>query len=406
MLNELSRALWVMLGWLAVNTATAAGSYHFIAGMPSNSELPGDNFATGLFKLEADRPALSLVRTVTTSRQGSRFIRPYDDLGLVIIAASGGPGRAQFDLVSYDNPAKIQQIETTVGASKFFPVSVFLFDLAGQPMIGIQESSGVLGSQTSPVTLVTTGVSLTGRERVLSPTDYFSVLSVGGGAGEGMYVPADSALSYAEKDGQFSLGVPGKLVKAPFEAPPLDGLKERNGIVQVINNRTIRVLTSREMAISKEGKKFITYQVYDKRNEKWTAHEIESSVNTRGFGHFLTFVVGYMEGEEHSGRRVPVPDGGSPYTLSAKLRLDNVGVNLTGQIVLLDTQRSKRAVFDVESADCDVLLVSADGEVLYRVGDTLFVRQWNGESIGKPKALVTDKEVVPAVHWAFRSTQR
>ncbi len=65
MLNELSRGLWVMLGWLAVNTATAAGSYHFIAGMPSNSELPGDNFAPALITLEADRFGASLVRTLT-----------------------------------------------------------------------------------------------------------------------------------------------------------------------------------------------------------------------------------------------------------------------------------------------------------------------------------------------------
>jgi len=393
----------LILTWTSAADDTNIGTYHLIAGMPSNSEIPTDNFATTLYALDVHRKRLNPVRTITTRQQGSRFVRLYEDLGIGVVASSGKPGTARFDFIDFDQPARVTQVETTAGADKYFPANVMMFDLPDGPLIGICEPIGSVGSKTDPASVRITGFDMAGHEVSLQPEAYFSALSSGSGTGEGVHVPQDAPLVFSESEGRFHMGIPGRLVDVPFDGPDLGALQEKNAIQQVINNRSIRVLTSHEMTTWRDGKKFIDYLIHDKHARSWKTRELERSRFPKAFGPYLAFVMGHDGRETHTGPAVPIPGEPTSFTHSAKTRME--GWVMTGEIVILDAIRGTHASFRVDSGDCDVLLVDRRGDILYRVEDTIFLRRWEGDSVGEPIVLVTDTEIVPAIHWAFQRTR-
>ena len=403
MMSMMQTRLLNLLLACAFTSTVGAKDLYLIAGMPSNSEVPAHNFATTLLMLDEESNSLDRVRTITNKHQGSHFIRLYDDLGLGVVASSGGPGLAQFDLIQYQDPAANVQIESSAGADRFFPVKVLMLDLPEGPMIGIMDSKGVLGSAENPVVLKTTGLSLDGREHNLGVEAYLSALSAGGGDGEGLYVPPDSPLGYFEAEGQFLLGIPGQSLKPPFSGPDLSHLKNKNGLSQVIKNRSILVLASYETVTHRDNRTFIKYLVLDRKSGRWSTTEVERSRGLKAFGSKLAFVIAYSDGPEYQGPRVPVSNQPTAFTLGAKDRLPDLA--MTGEIVLIDTAGKDRATFRVDSGDCDVLFVGSDGDVLYRVRDTIYRRRWQGNEITEPTPVVTHTEIVPAIHWAFRGGQ-
>lgn len=62
----------------------------------------------------------------------------------------------------------------------------------------------------------------------------------------------------------------------------------------------------------------------------------------------------------------------------------------------------RRITIQTDQEDSEILTVRDDGLVLYRVNDSIFAAQIEGDKLGKP-ALVVKDEDVPEVHWVFWS---
>jgi hypothetical protein len=61
-----------------------------------------------------------------------------------------------------------------------------------------------------------------------------------------------------------------------------------------------------------------------------------------------------------------------------------------------------RITIDTGQEDSEILTVRDDGLVLYRVNDSIFSAQIEGDKLSKPLLVVKDEDV-PEVHWVFWS---
>ena len=388
--------VWVM--FLGVcNPLHAAEEYYFVAANPSLE--PGVGYATTLFKLSPTGKRLAHVRTVTTTRQGSEFVRGYEEARVIVVGGYGNPAHMQFDIIHYDDPLRNHQLEIPFGDGWGEPINTYLFmDSKMGPVIGAIEAETGRKSG-SPLKTKTVGVTLSGQPVSLSWEEYFNILSTSVPAGLGGYVRPDFLRSYGEVQGEFLLGTSGKGVRAPFKAPDLSALKNKDGIVQPINNSDMRVLTSYEMYDTLGDTPASAYLVFDKASEQWIRLVVEGSKNTiEAFGGYLVFTIGYKPGFL-KGAEVPIPDSQSPYFINSRERLNNI--ERSGKIIIIDIKRNLRRELSVSSADCDILLIN-DKKIVYRVDSSIYSRTMVSKTFGEPELIVQDPDIVPAIHWAFK----
>jgi len=396
---------------LIVSTPSFAGSddYFVIAGNPSSNH--EQSLATTLFQLDRTAHAVNFRRTITTLRQGAELIRNYTDLGLVLVASRGGPGRVQFDLVHYDEVMHNHQLEIVLDArtvqfkDRGYPLDVLLMHSEnGGWVVGVEEN---IFDETHHLSKSwVTGVGVDGQVSVLAPTRYLDIYSSGwpSGLGGGLNneVKPDHYRAFGEIDGVFRLGFTGGLVNAPFAGPDLTKYEMKIGLVQVINNGSIRVLTGPQLfAQGGHG----AYLVQDKTTGRWSELPVDGDDGSlTAFGDRLAYAVGFQQtdypGEHFDTTIAPVPDVESPYFVNSKERLFHS--HATGRIVLRDLSRDLITEFTVPSRDFDVLWLAED-RVLYRVESCIYERTWSAQGLGEAKLLVRDDEIVPAIHWAFLS---
>jgi hypothetical protein len=73
-----------------------------------------------------------------------------------------------------------------------------------------------------------------------------------------------------------------------------------------------------------------------------------------------------------------------------------------GTLLLDNLEDGRRVVLNTGQEDSEILDVRSNGLALYRVNDSIFTAQIEGDRLGKP-ALVVKDEDVPEVHWVFWS---
>lgn len=373
--------------------------YFVIAASPASQP---SSYASALYSLDTKQGSLKLVRTLTTRRQGTQFVRVYDDARLVLIGSDGGPHQAQFDLVHFDEPTRTHQIETTAAAKDVFPATALILVPGRAPLLALQTVDGT-GDSSAPLRASTRGIAMEGNEMAMEWADYADMLCSG-------YVldAAEPGLSrepcpvYGMQDGVFRRGHPGGSTEVSFAPPELSDLKQKNGIGEVINNSAIRLLTSYELVHGKGSDAALDYLVYDKAAAKWSRLTVSGTrTSVTAFGARIAFVVGFAA-NEYTGKSWPASRLSNEYFASLDDRLTDVV--RSGRVVLIDTRSKGRIEFDLDSADVDVL--HFDGkDLLYRVGPSLFMRSWNGDALNEPRKLLTNKAIGPAVHWAFKSAQ-
>jgi hypothetical protein len=151
--------------------------------------------------------------------------------------------------------------------------------------------------------------------------------------------------------------------------------------------------------------------VHDRRLNTWK--EIKSAITVpcarRVFGSWLaTNVEMYPRGEgiphiigrenESKDRTELLPDIRQLYPLAAARE-----ISIPGTLLLDNLEDGRRITLDTGQEDSEILTVRADGLVLYRVNDSIFSAQINGNKLTKPSLVVKDQDV-PEVHWVFWSS--
>jgi hypothetical protein len=76
--------------------------------------------------------------------------------------------------------------------------------------------------------------------------------------------------------------------------------------------------------------------------------------------------------------------------------------SIPGTLLLDNLEDGRRITLDTGQEDSEILTVSDDGLVLYRVNDSIFSAQIAGDKLAKPSLVVKDEDV-PEVHWVFWS---
>jgi hypothetical protein len=75
---------------------------------------------------------------------------------------------------------------------------------------------------------------------------------------------------------------------------------------------------------------------------------------------------------------------------------------IPGTLLLDNLEDGRRITLNTGQEDSEILTVRDDGLVLYRVNDSIFAAQIEGDKLGKPSLVVKDEDV-PEVHWVFWS---
>ena len=73
---------------------------------------------------------------------------------------------------------------------------------------------------------------------------------------------------------------------------------------------------------------------------------------------------------------------------------------LPGELVLQNLTNDRRLVLETGEEDSEIVAIRADGEMLYRIDDSIFSAKINGSQITARKLLVRDVDA-PQIHWAF-----
>jgi hypothetical protein len=75
-------------------------------------------------------------------------------------------------------------------------------------------------------------------------------------------------------------------------------------------------------------------------------------------------------------------------------------ISIPGKLLLDNLEDGRRIKIETGQEDSEILTVRDDGLVLYRVNDSIFAAQIEGDKLSKPTLVVKDEDV-PEVHWVF-----
>lgn len=393
----------LLAGGFAAHLICTAGAFasegvFFIAGNPSNDL--GAQYAVTLFQQYKGSPELAFVRTLATTKQGSRFVRLYDDLNIAIVGTEGGPGRAQFETVDFRNPSTIHRLEFPVCAQCNFGFPIQVTVLASPKLgtvIAIPEMTSDMAGAL--LTSESRGLTLTGSVIQIPLSDYASAQSSSIPPGVVGLVTPDIFDGFDASHGEFKQKVMGnKTIPPLFPAPDLSDYKPKDLIQQYINSSKMRVLSSPEMRIETSAAESTGYLIQSKASGKWKKLLFDGSRDAiQAFGHTIVVTVRYKRGflKERAMKVVP---GRSDYFPGTTVNYTYT--DWSGEVVFADSESTEIARLNLQSADFDVLLASPE-EITYRVGASIYTRSRNRGAFGEPKLLLTDEKIVPAIHWAF-----
>lgn len=74
---------------------------------------------------------------------------------------------------------------------------------------------------------------------------------------------------------------------------------------------------------------------------------------------------------------------------------------MPGKIVLQDLSDGRKLDLDTGQQDSEIIAIRSDGEMLYRVNDSIYSAEIVGSQITARTLVVADGDDVPEVHWAF-----
>lgn len=187
-------------------------------------------------------------------------------------------------------------------------------------------------------------------------------------------------------------------------APPALSPDERSGPFYIV------AASDRFLAIGSTPGHSRVY-VYDRNSGAWSEVQSSSTIAyaRRIFGPWLSTIVevwrpGASENANNRGRENErawgtglLPNVRKGYAFGQGR--DNY---IPGTLILDNLVDRGRITIHTNEEDSEILNVTADGLVLYRVNDEIFSAQIEGDKLG-PSTLVVEGDDVPEVHWVFWS---
>lgn len=154
--------------------------------------------------------------------------------------------------------------------------------------------------------------------------------------------------------------------------------------------------------------------VLNRKTGQWTELELPTTVTSnslapvRMFGDWLvTTVMHWRPGPQGSGSGSPgignerSPEAYQPLPdVRDQFSNEFLDLYIPGKIVLQNLKDGRKLALDTGQEDSEVIAIRSDGEMLYRVNDSIYSAEITDRQITGAKLVVSD-EGVPEVHWAF-----
>lgn len=130
--------------------------------------------------------------------------------------------------------------------------------------------------------------------------------------------------------------------------------------------------------------------IHDRERNTWKRLTSASTEATRRiFGSWLATIIEVM----HPGE----------FVVNPKAKPGQTQISIPGTLVLDNLEDGRRIILNTGQADSEILAVRDDGLVVYRVNDSIFAAQIEGNKLGKPLPVIQVDEIVPGIHWVFWS---
>lgn len=384
--------------------SASPGVAHFIAATPAQQDMP-QRYPAALYAV-GERQKLLLVRQLFTADQ--RFLDIADDLhGKIYLAGSEGvfviheedPGKEDFvPLESFDDFPCWGAVE-----GDHVPAAV-QYCIAG-------EIRQVLGNQEP------------GKPRVGPGSwEMFKFMQYGGeNGGPFQMLPPLAEIAGLDLVMPYALGPRVVLAHLPSELNT--NPEKRRRVVQVV------AATDRYFALwivpdymmghsvstnTLDHAEPLQLFVLDRSTDKWRTLEVATAVTSitrppiRMFGDWMvTTIMNWSPASSEIGGGSPgrenervTPSNSAKPNIRSRYSNHFAGLYIPGKLVIQNLADERKIALNTGQEDSEVLAIRADGEILYRVNDSIYSATMKGNQITAP-TLITKGDDVPDVHWAF-----
>jgi hypothetical protein len=399
---------WVTASFSPIRGAEAKEAIYFLAAT-STTDAYTQAYPVALYSI-GDREKLALLRQILTAEHG--LIDFADDLhGRIYLVSSAANDEANMTILHEDDPDRVDSV-----LLKHFNDSLCWGAVAGD-----QLPAGVQYCPPHQIVLVL-GKAVQDKPR-LAPGSWalFKHLQYAGVVG----VPFPPNPSGCCRIVGRNLVMPANLQTPEVVVSELPPELDASSVKGLFGGGAI-VSTDRFFAFMLEPREFanmhgvttenpghagppISIYIHDKLAEKWRSLDLPTTVTgisnlpVRLFEPWLVTTVaewrpgpdvspGHDQERKWSNAQFPGVNAGY-----ANQFLD---LFLPGKLILDNLLDGRRVTLETGQEDSEVLAIRADGQILYRVNDSIYSARIAGNQITAPTLIVKDVDV-PEVHWAF-----
>ena len=381
---------------------------YLIAGQPY-SNTRNERFPTILYRVTPSHD-LERVRAITSTMQGTDFIRPYREEGILLIGSEIQDGYYKIDLVDMHKVQIQSSIEvplhnkrTGLGAARLLKRNngaIQLITRSGK-MEGDRWTHFLTGYQLSDAK----GINLASIKKV--PVQWTDLKDLVISGTSGGFVGASDTIwvrMHSQNGQAFVYRDNRKKIPLGWSFPQGFTLEDGQYAVQLLNSDAYRVI-----AKSNRGpvaKKKTTYYVFSKQNQRWQTLELNGNAyGMRGFGDWIATEQVYS-GFKHQAELDAYQKKWDALEIHERPvfsvfldRIEFFGASPTGKLYLININSNQRFEITADSIDSEVLLM--DGRwVYYRDGDRLMRAEITDAGIKNTTQLLQD-DLMLDMHWAF-----
>jgi len=340
------------------------------------------------------------MRTIVSADNGTEFIRPYYDEGIIIIA-SPHVIPTQFNIINFNEPLK-QKYFNAVYADGYTYSDSTLFDI---PNKGLFCGTDLMSDDYKQKLA---GINLSTMQQEELSWDVYKFAKAYGAPGGA--VPGTDCVDalYPKPDKSMVTSQGGIMVELGWQLPeyihitPADCEKKSiNSAFMFVNNNDMRAIAfKKDFFENLNGIGKCLYHVFDKKNSQWHSVDLQGGDTfVRGFSCWLAGYVADVErgipSPGKSDRRAMIAATGAPVDAYFK----DARIYCPGILFLYNIRTKKKYTIQTNQGDSEVLLID-NNSVYYRVNNALYKAAIDENVIG-PATLLVKGDMVPDIHWAF-----
>lgn len=373
----------------------------FLGGTPKDDFNSVD--ATVLYSLDSERAILSRLRAINSLSQGTEFIRPYHDEGIVVIGSYIEPGYFQIDIVSMSQPEAERSIEVKACSTCNLLGSYLTEDNSSLKYLfnfGMMSKGELLYSLKS-------SDLMSGNESNADWADFSGVMSFGSSGGN---VAGGDELKSVFSDSRNAVYRFDKKVSLNWKLPADLELQSGESIIQAVNSKRYRVITTNRSYVLNEPVHRTIYRVFDKEKKLWSSYELDGDyLRVRVLDGWLVSeksFYGFNRTDELKAYRNKVAES----LIDRKViferkgnyleRLAHLNIDQPGVLMLKSLRSDQYYEIKANNPDSEILLIDGN-QVIYRDADEIRTAYIKNGQIEKG-TLIARGEHVMSIHWAFK----